>query len=73
MAEPVGDLLARARALREGRDRWHREAATVVQALRARGVSFTAIREWTGIPEATASRLAPPSPTSGNASSEAAP
>jgi hypothetical protein len=61
VSEPVGTLLARARALREGRDRWHREAAQVVTELRARGLSFGAIREWTGIPEATAHRLSPTS------------
>lgn len=70
MAEPVGMLRARARALREGRDRWHREAREVVTALRAAGDTLDAIATETGIPRATAARL---SDTSGNTSSAVAP
>lgn len=66
MAEPVVRLLAEARALREGRDRWHSRAPEILRALRAAGVPFSAIREATGIPEGTAARLAPPSVTSGS-------
>lgn len=67
MSEPVVRLLAEARALREGRDRWHSRAPEILRALQAAGVGLPEIRDATGIAPSTASRLA--SRTSGNTSS----
>lgn len=53
VAEPVTRLLAKARALREGRDAWYREIGPTLAALRAAKVSWQEVRAVTGISRAS--------------------
>jgi hypothetical protein len=70
MSEPVGMLLAKARSLRAGRDRYHAEAPEIVRALRETGMPLARIRRETGIPEGTAFRM---SGTTGSSRSATSP
>lgn len=50
-------LLAKARELQAGRDRWSREVAPTLSALRAAGCSIREVAAETGIPRGTVARL----------------